>query len=265
MEYSKVKKAADILYYARKKLKRIKGLAKNYEPKNLDEAYLIQKSLINRSISTNQKVFIVGYKIGCTNYEAQKQLNVYEPFYGNILSNNISKSNIAINSKNYFKPFVEPEFSFKIKKELSLSSAPYTFKDIFKVVDCLLPSIEIVDSRFTDWTKVGIYNLIADNAVHAHWIYGKENKNLNNFNLNNYDVFLYVNNKLKAKGSSKKVLGNPLNSLTWLFNYLAKKGIILKKNSYISTGTCTPAIPIKKNDSIIADFGKLGVVKLKYL
>ena len=38
---------------------------------------------------------------------------------------NISKSNCIINSENYFSPFVEPEFSFVMKKELDISKAPY--------------------------------------------------------------------------------------------------------------------------------------------
>ena len=38
----------------------------------------------------------------------------------------------------------------------------------------------------------------------------------------------------------------------------------MPKNSYISTGTCTPAIPIKKGDKVIADFGKLGNVSFIY-
>jgi 2-oxo-3-hexenedioate decarboxylase len=59
-------------------------------------------------------------------------------------------------------------------------------------------------------------------------------------------------------------MGNPINSLTWLINNLALIGKSLPKNSYISTGTCTPAIPIKKGDKVMADFGKLGNVRFIY-
>ena len=41
-------------------------------------------------------------------------------------------------------------------------------------------------------------------------------------------------------------------------------GKSLPKNSYVSTGTCTPAIPIKKGDEVMADFGKLGNVSFIY-
>ena len=111
---------------------------------------------------------------------------------------------------------------------------------------------------------MGVNNLIADNAVHAHWIYGNEIKNLNLFNFNNHSVDLFINEKLIDKGNSRNVMGNPINSLTWLINNLALTGKSLPKNFYVSTGTCTPAIPIQKGDRVKADFGKLGNVNFNY-
>ena len=181
-----------------------------------------------------------------------------------MFSNNISKSNCIINSEEYFSPFVEPEFSFVMKDELDISRAPYNSEIVYDSVSAVLPSIELVDSRFEDWTIMGVSNLIADNAVHAHWIYGNEIKNLNDFNFNDHSVDLFINGKLIDKGNSSNVMGNPINSLTWLINYLALIGKSLPKNFYISTGTCTPAIPIKKGDKVMADFGKLGNVSFIY-
>ena len=123
---------------------------------------------------------------------------------------------------------------------------------------------EIVDSRYNDWTNVGVNNLIADNAVHAHWVYGIEKKDLNSFNFNNHSVDLFINGKFIEKGNASAVMGNPINSLTWLINNLAAVGKVLPKNYYISTGTCTKAIPISKGDKVIADFGKLGTVAFDF-
>ena len=47
-------------------------------------------------------------------------------------------------------------------------------------------------------------------------------------------------------------------------NNLALSGKSLPKNSYISTGTCTPAIPVQKGDKVMANFGKLGNVSFIY-
>ena len=87
-----------------------------------------------------------------------------------------------------------------------------------------------------------------------------EKKELNLFNFNNHSVDLLINNKLIERGNSNNVMGNPVNSLTWLINNLAIVGKQLPKNYFITTGTCTRAIPINKGDNVIADFGTLGKV-----
>ena len=216
MENSKINKAADILYNSRIKIKRIKELPKDCAPKSMQEAYVIQDELTKRYLSTNEKTEIIGKKIGCTNKAAQIQLNIRESFFGNMFSNNISKSNTIINPSKYFSPFVEPEFSFVMKNELDVSKAPYSPNIVYESISEVLPSIELVDSRYEDWTSIGVNNLIADNAVHAHWVFGTEISNLNLFNFNNHSVDLFINGKLIDKGNSSNVMGNPINSLTWL-------------------------------------------------
>ena len=74
---------------------------------------------------------------------------------------------------------------------------------------------------------------------------------------------VFINENLIESGNSKNVLKNPLNSITWLVNTLAKQNTYLPKASYISTGTCTRAIPLKKNDIVMADFGSLGIVEFQ--
>ena len=264
MDNSKINEAADILYNSRINLKKIKELPKDCAPKSIQEAYGIQDELTKKYLSENEKTLVIGKKIGCTNEAARIQLNIKESFFGNIFSNNISKSNTIINPNKYFSPFVEPEFSFLMKNELDISKAPYSPNIVYESILSVLPSIELVDSRYEDWTNIGVNNLIADNAVHAHWIYGDERKDLNFFNFNNHSVELFINEKFIEKGNASAVMGNPINSLTWLINNLAIVGKVLPKNYYISTGTCTKAIPISTGDKVTANFGKLGVVSFDF-
>ena len=264
MDISKINKAAEILYNSRINLKRIKKLPEDCVPQSFKEAYDIQDELANKYLKVDKNNSLIGKKIGCTNKAAQVQLNINESFFGNMFSKNISKSKCTIKSENYVSPFVEPEFSFLMKNELDSSKAPYSPDIVYESISAVLPSIELVDSRYEDWTSIGVNNLIADNAVHAHWIYGDEIKDLNFFNFNNHSVDLFINGKLIDRGNSNNVMGNPINSLTWLINNLALIGKSLPKNYYVTTGTCTPAIPIEKGNNVMADFGKLGNVSFIY-
>ena len=260
MENKNISIAANILYNSRLRLKKIFDLPKYCKPQNTEEAYAIQNSLVKKYLSADKKTFVIGKKIGCTNKAAQEQINISSPFYGNIFSTYSSKNNCSIKSELFFKPFIEPEFSFKMKKTLDADKAPYTSNQIYDAIDTIIPSIEIVDSRYQDWTTVGINSLIADNGANAHWIYGSEKKNIDQFDLSNHSVSLYINNTLISKGNASNVLKNPLNALSWLVNTMTLHEKSLPINSYISTGTCTPAIPVKKGDKINVDFGTLGTV-----
>ena len=124
MKIENINKAADILYNSRINLKRIQSLPLHCNPNNKNEAYSIQETLIKKYLSVNTNSSVIGKKVGCTNKTAQEQINVKEPFYGNLLSNYSSKSNFSLKSDNFFGPFVEPEFSFKIKHELNPSKFP---------------------------------------------------------------------------------------------------------------------------------------------
>ena len=156
MDISKINKAAEILYNSRIKLKRIKKLPEDCIPKSLKEAYDIQDKLVNKYLTVDKSNSLIGKKIGCTNKAAQAQLNINDSFFGNMFSKNISKSKCIINSKNYFSPFVEPEFSFVMKDELDILKAPYKPDFVCESISAVLPSIELVDSRFEDWTVVGV-------------------------------------------------------------------------------------------------------------
>ena len=74
-----------------------------------------------------------------------------------------------------------------------------------------------------------------------------------------------INNKLIEKGNTNLVLGNPLNSAIWLVNKLALKGEPMLKGQFITTGTCTKAVKLKKRSIIKADFGSLGSIDFKYI
>ena len=88
---------------------------------------------------------------------------------------------------------------------------------------------------------------------------------LNKVDLDDHPVFVEINNDIVAKGNTKNVLNNPFNSALWLINLLAKKGEIMLKGQYISTGSCTKAVKIENQQNIKADFGSLGTIEFQYI
>jgi 2-keto-4-pentenoate hydratase len=64
-------------------------------------------------------------------------------------------------------------------------------------------------------------------------------------------------------GNTKIVLGNPINSLIWLLNEIRKNNMILSFDFWVTTGSSTPIIPIKKGDLFSGNIKGLGSVSLK--
>ena len=258
-------KAAKILFEHKLNKTGLNDLESNYKPKTIEEAYLIQEELkINYLTLSNNICF--GKKVGCTNLQAQKQVGVNSPFYGNLFSRFSTETKTSLKSKNFFQPWIEPEIGIRIKDDINISKAPFNFNNINDLFDGIVCSIEIVDFRFKQSiNKIGINNLISTNGASDFWIKGDKIFPLDNVNLNDNPVFLEINNEIVAKGNTNNVLNNPFNSALWLINLLSKKGEIMLKGQYISTGSCTKAVKIKNQQYIKADFGSLGTIEFQYI
>ena len=265
MENKNIIKAANILFNHKLNCTGLPRLPENCIPTKNSEAYEIQEELKIKYLILKDN-YCIGKKVGCTNKIAQKQIEVYEPFYGNIYSKYAELSGCKLKLTKFYKPFIEPEISFRIKEDININNAPFSIADSQILFDKILPSIEIVDFRFGENIRdIGINNLIATNGASDFWVHSKEQDLINTTDLEDHIVKLYLNNQLIEEGNTSNVLNNPINSALWIINKLAEKGEAMLKGQYISTGTCTKAFQIMSKGSIKADFGSIGIVELNFI
>ena len=265
METKNINSAAKILFDLKLNAKSIINLKKNFSPKNIQEAYLIQEELHNNYLLLNDNICI-GKKVGCTNKEAQIQIGVSEPFYGNLYSRFSSTNNCTIYSKNFSEPYIEPEISFILRKDVNISKAPFSLKQANELFEGLICSIEIVDFRFKKpINKIGIENLIATNGASDFWIKGKKIFRLDEINLFDHPIKLIIDDIEIEEGNLNNVLGNPLNSALWVINKLAENNKAMLKGQYISTGSCTKAAKLLPNKKVKANFINLEIIEFEYI
>jgi 2-keto-4-pentenoate hydratase len=149
-------------------------------------------------------------------------------------------------------------------RDLSPSATPYTRDQVADAVDGVLAGIEIVDSRYDSWTTVGTPSLIADNACHGAWVHGPLVTDWRSIDLAVQPVELIINGVTKDIGSGAAVLGHPLNALTWLANALSARGRQLQAGDYVTTGVTTDIYLAGPGDEVVADFGRVGRIKVKF-
>ncbi len=264
MKYINIQEAAKFLFECRLNKSNIDELPKHLQPKTKEASYLIQEELKLLYLNLKENISI-GKKVGCTSIDAQKQLEINEPFYGNLFSRFYLIDPKEISSKKFSKPFIEPEIALRISEDLDISRAPFSMEDIDYLFDGFVCSLEIVDFRFNkSLTDIGAFNLIATNGASEFWIRSSEIFNMNQINFEDHSINISYNDKIIGHGNTKNVMGNPLNSGLWLINKIAQKGETLLKGQFISTGTCTKAHELTNNTKINADFGKLGNIEFNY-
>jgi len=237
-------------------------------PKTPSDAYGVQDGLIDELLA-HYGGSVIGYKIACTNVTAQRQLHVDAPFFGRLLSAFFQESSggrsASVETGQFFMRVVEAEFAFEMARDLPPAAAPRSREEIAGAVKGVIPGIEIVDSRFDEWTTIGAPSLIADNACNAAWVKGSLLADWRGIDLAKQAVTVTVNGKVLRQGSGANVLGHPLNALEWLVNNLSARGLGLKAGQYITTGVTTEVYMAERGDRVTADFGPVGSVDLTFV
>jgi len=228
-------------------------------PRDRAEGYAVQSALEKTS---REKLF--GWKIAATSEAGQKHINVAGPLAGRILAETVIADGGTASMTGNAMRVGEPEFCFRMARDLPPRSAAYSVQEVLDAVGTLHPAIEIPDSRFADFTAAGEAQLIADNACAHLFVLGpKTSADWRAMDLVEHRPTITLRGQ-HYTGHGKNVLGDPRGALTWCANELRELGITLRAGEVVTTGTCHPPLPIAADDVFAADFGVLGKVSVRF-
>ena len=259
MDDSQIKALAEKLLAAEKDRRPISPLTDAETLLTVEEAYRVQLRVVELKKSSGQ--IVIGRKIGITSLAMQAMLGVEEPDYGHILNGMVVMEGEKISTADLIQPRIEGEITFVLKEELK--GPGVTLTDVIRCSEGVIPSLEIIDSRITDW-KIKLADTVADNASSARIVLGGKITPLLGLDLRTVGMTLEKNGEVVATATGAAVLGNPSHAVAWLANKLAVFGISLRKGEVILSGSLTAAVPVTGGDFIRADFGLLGDVKIKF-
>lgn len=205
---------------------------------------------------------LFGWKIAATSEAGQKHINVAGPQAGRIYAERVIADGGTAPMAGNAMAVGEPEFAFRIGRDLPPRSTPYSLADVLAAVDSLHPAIELPDSRFIDFVKAGEAQLIADNACAHLFVLGAPTRaDWRAVDLVEHKPVVTLRGQ-RFVGHGKNVLGDPRVALAWLANELRALGVTLKAGEVVTTGTCHPPLPIRSGDRFEADFGSFGNVRV---
>ena len=177
-------------------------------PRNAAEGYRIQDLL------AEELGFPVGgWKIGCTSAIARKILKARGPFAGRVFATRIFDSGTILPATAYPMRGLEGEFAFRLKTALPARKRAYGLAEVTAAIGSLHLAIEIVDSRYADWLKVGTPSLIADQGSNGALVLGPPVPRWRTRKLDAQAVTMTVNGKTVGKGTGADCLGHPLKAM----------------------------------------------------
>lgn len=260
MNQQDVHSAAAILWRHWQQSTRFDALPAHCRPGSRAEAYAIQAEVAKLSGQS-----IVGWKIAATSTAGQQHINVEGPIAGCLLSARALEGGARISLAGNRMNVAEAEFAFRMGAHLPERAASYSVPEVLDAVASLHPAIEVPDSRYEDFARVGAAQLIADVACAGWFVIGPATRaDWRAVDLAQHRVSAYRNGALAGQGSGANVLGDPRRALAWIANELCTYGDGLRAGDVVMTGTCLTPLPLCAGDSVKADFGAFGVLEVGF-
>ena len=252
--------ASDLIFAHWQDGTRIAALPETLRPATRAEGYAVQVHLEARSAT---KLF--GWKIAATSQAGQTHIGVDGPLAGRLLGEHVYQDGATLPWAHNFMGVAEAEFAFRMARDLPPRAAPYTVAEVLDAVASLHPAIEVPDSRFSDFARVGAAQLIADNACGHDFVLGPAaTVAWRALDLVEHRATARITGGTVHDGIGRNVLGDPRVALAWLANELSAHGITLGAGQIVTTGTCLIPLPIAPGAEMIADFGVLGRVSARF-
>lgn len=220
-------------------------------------AYRVQAINTARGLAGGRQ--LIGRKIGLTSNSVQQQLGVNEPDYGMLFSDMRIADGGSFDLSRLIQPKMEAEVALIMGAELT--DPGIEMDELISAIDCVLPAIEIVDSRIMDW-QISLADTIADNASSGLFVLGETRKRLDEFDPVKCEMTLSQNGVYVSTGRGADCLGSPLNAALWLARVMAETDYPLLAGTVVLTGALGPMVPAVSGavyQAVISGLGSVSV------
>jgi len=260
MNAEQQQEASDLLWDSWRQGRKLSALPDGIRPATRADGYAIQ-ALLERHTAAP----LFGWKIAATSQAGQAHIGVDGPIAGRLLAEHVQPSDASLPLAGNEMRVAEPEFAFRMARDLQPRTQAYVVDEVMEAVAALHPAIEVPDSRYQNFARVGAAQLIADNACGHRFVLGPAAAaDWRAIDLTAHPVAGEVTGRIHRDGKGANVLGDPRLALTWLANELSRLSITLRSGQVVTTGTCMVPLAVAAGDRVVADFGVLGRVSVSF-
>ena len=252
------------LIEARREARRIDPLPAGWLPGELPIAYRLRRA-VARPLGD-----VRGWKVAALTKTQQDAMAVPGPVAGPLLAPWVQNSAGRLSLANFVEPKLECEFAFELNRDLPERGAgakPYVRSDVEAAIGSLRIGIEVCDSRL----PAGAPTLaqLADGLNNGAYIVGPASTDWHHVDYAEQEIVLRAvvdGQRVElARGDGRPVLdGDPVGALLLLANAQVPGYGGLRAGQIVTTGSCTGSVPVPGACALEADFGALGMVRLRF-
>jgi 2-oxo-hept-3-ene-1,7-dioate hydratase len=226
----------------------------------VEDSYAIQGVWRDRMIADGRR--LVGRKIGLTSRAMQQATGITEPDYGVMFDDTLYRSGAEIPVDRFSNVRIEVELAFVLKAPLE--GPDCTLDDALAAIDYAVPALEILNSHIELQGRT-IVDTIADNAAYGAMILGTVHKRPDEIDLRWVPGVLARNGEIEETGVAAGVLGHPATGVAWLANKFHQHGARLEAGEIILAGSFTRPMWVSRGDSVLCDYGPMGVIECRFV
>jgi 2-keto-4-pentenoate hydratase len=223
------------------------------------EGYAIQRELVALLLAEGDSV--IGYKVGLTSAPMQRMLGVDSPDHGPVLASTVYRDGDTVPLDRFIAPKIEAEIVFVLGA--ALRGPGITLDRARAAISGVHAGLEIVDSRIEDW-RIKLADTVADLASNGAVALASRTVPFAEIpDPRLVGMVLTRNGALVDTGAGAAALGDPVAVVAWLANVLGENGVTLEAGHLVMTGALHAAVPMAAGDEFVAEFDRLGSVRIR--
>jgi 2-keto-4-pentenoate hydratase len=168
----------------------------------------------------------------------------------------------------FFRVLIELEIAFRFAEPVAPRGQSYARDEVLALVGTVLPTIEIVDSRFGDWPNVALLAQLADAQNNGALVTGHPvsySSLARSFDFVSPELELAFDGASLVPEAPGNPAGDPRELLVWFVNHCAAMGITIDPAWTITTGSYVGAHMIGEAGTVRGHIDGLGEVEVELL
>lgn len=182
---------------------------------------------------------VIGYKVGCTSREIQRQLGIDQPIGGRLFATEQHISPVSLSISDYDSLAIEGELAVQLAEDIT--DPRMANSDLIRSVGAIFPVIELHNYVFHSGAPSAA-ELIANNGMHAGFVMPANVHT--GLPEDEPGLTIAIDGRIMAEQKHTGAFEAVTRSLRWLAAELNRQGVPLHADQIVLTGSRAPLFPV---------------------